>query len=67
MRQLFAISDVFVQNIDGTTPHMKVVKFALFPLSFSEDVSGANAGVKAGHVVEKMNSMSHSHGPKRRI
>ena len=67
MRQFFAICDVLVQNVVWATPDMKVVKFALFQLSFHEDVSRAKASVNAWHVVEKMHSVSHSHGPKRGV
>ena len=66
-RQFFAVCDVLVQSIDRATPDMKVVKFALFPSSFCEDVGRAKASVDAWHAVEKMHSMSHSHGPKRGV
>ena len=46
---------------------MKIVEFALFPMSFGEDVSGTDPILDAWHVIEKVNSMAHSHGPKRRI
>ena len=66
-RQLFAISNVFVQNIDRTTPHMEIMEFALFPLSASEEIGRANASFGAWHVIEEIHSMLHSHQPKGRI
>ena len=67
VRQFFAICNVFIQNVDRTAPHMKIMKFLLFPSSASEEICRANSSFSAWHVIEEMHSVSHSHRPKRGI
>src|SRR6476620_12763267 len=66
-RQLVAVCDCLVKNVNGASPNVEIVETRLLPANARKDVVRQDSRVNLGHAVPNIDSMAHCHRPESSV